>query len=161
MGLTHLPAFDSVVALRCCSSICLAVSGVFRNELLRPLMGLSVFCSLNSSSRSQPRSRESPFHWPPFTVLSTPMHTRPGLQGSSGSIEDADGDFGSAECWGTSHRGFSLLASQPSGAPLFSGCSHCGATREEDGWVVTVCSMGAGCSTCCLRESGSSEADRS
>lgn len=147
----------------CCSSISVVVTGVFLNELLRPLTGLSDFCSLSSSSRSQLRSKESPFHWPPLTVLSIPLHTLPGLHGNSGSIEEdeADGELGSVECWGTSHRGLSLLDSQPSGAPLSRGCSHCGATREEDGWVVTVFCMGAGCSTCCLWERGSSEAGRS
>lgn len=125
-------------------------------------MGLSGFGSpLRSSSRSQPRSKELAFHGPPFTLFSTPLHTLPGLQGRSGSMEaDEEEDLGSAEFWGTSHRGFSLLASQPSGTPLFKGWSHWGATRE-DGWVVTVCSNGANCSTCCLRESGSSEAMRS
>lgn len=83
-------------------------------------MGLSGLGSpLRSSSRSQLRSKELAFQGPPFTLFSTPLHTLPGLQGRSGSIE-AD-DLGSAEFWGTSHRGFSLLASQPSGAPLFKG----------------------------------------
>lgn len=154
------PVVDSVAALKCCSSVCLLVTAVFRNELLRPLMGLSGFGSpLRSSSRSQLRSKELVFHGPPFTLFSTPLHTLPGLQGRSGSIEADDAeDLGSVEFWGTSHRGFSLLASQPSGAPLFNGWSHWGATREEDGWVVTVCSNVANCSTCCLRGRGSSEA---
>lgn len=157
------PAVDNVAVLKCCSSVCLLATAVFRNELLRPLMGLSGFGSpLRSSSRSQPRSTELVFHGPPFTLFSTPLHTLPGLQGRSGSIEaDEAEDLGSVEFWGTSHRGFSLLASQPSGTPLLKGWSHWGATREEDGWVVTVCSNGANGSTWCLRESGSSEAMRS
>lgn len=154
---------DSAAALRCCSSVCLLVTVVFRNELLRPLTGLSGFGSPSSSSRSQLRSRELAFHGPPLVVLSMPLHTRPGLQGRSGSMEEDETEegLGSADCWGTSHRGLSLLTSQPSGAPLFNGCSHWGATREDDGWVVTVCSIGTGCSTCCLRERGSSGADMS
>lgn len=126
-------------------------------------MGLSALGSpWSSSSRSQLRSKELVFQGAPFTLFSAPRHTLPGLQGRSGSIEAGEAEgFGSVEFWGTSHRGFSLLASQPSGAPLFNGCSHWGATREEDGWVVTVCSNGANCSTWCLRERGSSEAIRS
>lgn len=70
-------------------------------------------------------------------------------------MEEDEGDFGSVDCWGTSHSGLSLEVSQPSGAPLFMGCSHCGVTRDEEGWVVTICV------TCCLRHRGSSEVDRS
>ena len=118
----------------------------FLAELLRPLTGLSwAGRSPSSSSRSGLRSRESPLHWPPFRLRSTPLHTLPGLQDSSGSTEEeeggATGGLGSADCWGTSHRGRSLSRppSQPSGAPLHRGCSHWGVlAEEEEGWVVTV-----------------------
>lgn len=50
-------------------------------------------------------SNELAFHVAPFTGLSPPRHTRPGLQGRSGSMEEdeeeaveAEGIFGSAEC---------------------------------------------------------------
>lgn len=86
----------------CCSPACRLLTAALLNELLRPLTGLSGFGSPNSSIRSQLMSSELVFHVAPFTGLSPPRHTRPGLQGRSGSIEEevveTEGIFGSAEC---------------------------------------------------------------